>query len=169
MAYIVPMDSNDAFAAALGKLVARWGMLESELIGVLGWLLGVEQTRATLVFNTFAGIGQKLQLIERLANIYLEDQAAIAKITKLMHRALELNTQRNNFVHAAWGADTPPAMKLISSVLSNKRDRRYGKFGSITLDDMKNTGDEVSRFAEELLRFRIGDAAKIRVSPQPLA
>jgi hypothetical protein len=162
------IDDRDDIAAALGRLVARWGILEGELISLLEILLGVDQFRAAMVFNAFPALGQKLQLLERLTHTFVDDEAANHKIVDFLHRANSLMAERNQYVHAVWGYDDPPALILFPSIAPNNKTKRLRESQRITAeDDLQSAADKVAALAGEIQEFVRRDCAALQVRHRP--
>jgi hypothetical protein len=57
----VPIDSMPEFAAALGRFMSHWAIVESELTNILGWVLRVNQPRAQILFMSIINVKTKLR------------------------------------------------------------------------------------------------------------
>ena len=99
----IPLDSEPEVAAAIGRLVGHWGVLEDQFADLLGLLLRIDGWRSRMVFNTFPSLAQKLNLIERLLHAFAEENEARELAIGFCERGKAYADIRNKYVHATWG------------------------------------------------------------------
>jgi hypothetical protein len=119
MVFETPLDGNEATAAALGRLVGKWGALEHQLIGTLMVLLRIDFARAQMVFNSFPGFFQKLNLLERLTHTFMRDCDEKTELLKLFTRVRDQTNVRNYYVHSLWMSDPDNVMHVQSIPLGS--------------------------------------------------
>jgi hypothetical protein len=164
------IDSRPEIAGNLGRLVGRWGLLESKLISILQLPLGIDQLKATIIFNTFPALGQKIQLIERLLRCYVQDSPERKKLLQFCQRALARNTVRNKFVHAIWGAGLDQeSLTLFPQSLPHDTKSRLSQIEQVTAQDIQNEIDKIAELSEEIMVFLFDDSPKLVILQRPLA
>jgi hypothetical protein len=149
------LDEFPEYATALGRLIGQWGMLERHFISVLGYLLGTDQARAQMVFNTFPALMQKLQLIERLTKCVVEPSNARECLLEYIGRAKKLNDTRNMYVHATWGVrgQGPGELTCLQSSLPQNTEKRFKEPKSIKLSDIQRDVDDAAMLSYDMFVF----------------
>lgn len=148
------LDEFPEYATVLGRLIGQWGVLESHFISVLGYLLGTDQARTQMVFNTFPALVQKLQLIERLTKSFVEPCNARERLLEYIGRAKKLNDTRNMYVHATWGARGDPGeLTCCPSPLPQNTEKRFKEPKSLKLIDMQRDVDDAAMLSHDLFVF----------------
>jgi hypothetical protein len=135
------LDEFPEYATALGRLIGHWGLLESHCISVLGYLLGTDEARTQMVFNTFPALVQKLQLIERLTKSFVEPCDACEHLLGYVSRAKKLNDTRNLYVHAIWGVRDPGELMCFPIPLPPNTEKRHKEVKSVKLSDIERDVD----------------------------
>lgn len=98
-------DSRTRVLALIGSLVFSWSNNESMFIYVLMILLETDEVTAAVVFASLNTTRARLDLVQRLAAVKLEDEQASAKLGHLIKRFNELTKIRNEFNHCMYGID----------------------------------------------------------------
>lgn len=114
-----PLDDHPDHAAALGRLVGHWALLEFNLMAVLRLLLGVNQQKSKFIYQEFISATSKIKLLQRLNHHSNTDGSKKQKLKELLDRADKLNKHRNYFIHALWiGTDQPdfPLLRIKNSL-----------------------------------------------------
>lgn len=96
------LEDDSEFSAALGLIMGYWALVENALTILMGALLRLDEDRAKLVFMSFNSMRTKLDLMQRLTYIYIDECELREKVSEVLKRAVELNIERNKFVHAVW-------------------------------------------------------------------
>ena len=165
----IPLDSSQKHAEALGRMLGHWAVLEGELSSILGMLLGIEQSREHMLFNTFIGISSKITLIKRLINCYVINCPEKEDLLKLTQSAALLNGTRNSYVHSVWAAGhNKDALTKIDRRVPNKESERVRPFSQVPASSIEDFVQEVSQLASALQEFRCHDSVRIQISIQPL-
>lgn len=104
-----------SLAALLGAVAAEWASLESSVMHLYAFLMGVYLPQAPpgfeppshpvayQVFDTLPTLHLRLELLRKLAEWFTKDAALLEELTttiKAIRKAAEL---RNKLVHAHWG------------------------------------------------------------------
>jgi len=164
----IPLDSAPEHAAALGRMLGHWAIVEHSLSDVLGALLGIEQSRQQMLFNTFIGLSSKLGLIERLIYSYVIDSPEKEKLLKLVEKASKYNSARNSYVHATWAAGSSGALTKIDTRVPTNKKSRIRPFEEITPANIDAFVQELSLLSGAFQEFQINDFQKIQISVRPL-
>ena len=162
------MDDAPEFAAALGRLIAHWGFLEGELSELLGILLRLDQARASMVFNTFPALGQKIGLIERLLYSFTQENEARNVALNFCKRAKALADDRNKYIHATWGGGDGEFC-IFSKGLPSSTKKRLSIVPGVKVQDIQNDVDKVAVLSQEILDFRVSQALRLVILQSPLA
>ena len=148
----IPLDTNPEIAAALGRFVGHFAMVEQCLIGILGRLLGVNQPRAQIVYAKFISLTTKLGLMQELAEHFVADGTLKDELVSLLAKATKLNKRRNTYIHSAWAAGNN-----ASSLARLNADRRAPEI--VTAARIQQDVDEVAELSARFQDFQF------RVSP----
>jgi hypothetical protein len=98
------LDDSPEHAAALGRLIGHWAMLETKLMQLMEKLLGIDHNKSDLVYKEFVSTISKIKLLKRLNYHFTKDDLLKCKINELLISAEHFNSKRNEFVHARWDA-----------------------------------------------------------------
>lgn len=165
----IPLDSAPAHSEALGRMLGHWAIIEHSLSYVLGALLGIEQSRQQMLFNTFISIASKIQLIERLVHSYVIDSPEKECLQELIGLASTYNTTRNSFVHSTWavGKDANTLTKIDNRVPSNTK-RRIRSFEDIQAKNIEDFVTDLSILSARFTEFSSEGFPKIKISERPI-
>jgi hypothetical protein len=142
----IPLDSRPEHAAALGRLLGHWAVVEMELIGILEYFLGIEQPFARLVWQEFVSTRGKINLLLRL-NWATVDSAMKSKLDDLLNNAQDLNEVRNAYIHALWvdpGANSLHLMRSRNTSPGNYK-KTFRKSEPFTPEAIQ---EDVTKFAK---------------------
>jgi hypothetical protein len=95
-------DRRTSVLALIGNLVFSWSNNESLFIYLLMILLKTDQTSAAVVFATLNTTRARLDLIQRLAKIQVNDRAISKQLGALIDRFNEYTRVRNEFNHCMY-------------------------------------------------------------------
>lgn len=98
-------DHRTSILALIGNLVFSWSNNESLFIYLLMLLLRTDQTSAAIVFATLNTTRARLDLIQRLAKVQLQDRALDKALNDLIERFNECTRIRNEFNHCMYMVD----------------------------------------------------------------
>lgn len=131
----VPIDNAPEHAAALGRLVARWAVLEVGLQLLLSALLKGGYREAHFIYQEISATKTKITMLRRMNHHlgrFVEPQKT--KISMLLADAARLNRKRNDFVHALWGEgrekDCLTRMSTTFSQDHREADSKHEQFSS---------------------------------------
>jgi hypothetical protein len=151
----IPLDSRPEESAALGRLVGHWGCVEHGLQCLLGYLLEVDHKKATLIYQSFAGVEAKIALLRRLNNQLPANEINREQTEKLLTNALELNAERNKWVHSLWAEDCNGSLhKLVAFLPRNPNKPDHGIL-PIAATDMDMVSHKMSKLSSALTDLRI--------------
>lgn len=164
----IPLDNAAKHAEDLGQMLGHWAMIERCLSRVLGTLLGIEQSREHMLFNTFISIASKIKLIERLIHSYVIDSSEKETLLELVKTAETYNTRRNSFVHSTWGAGSNDTLIKIDSRVPGNKKNRLRPMEEITSENIDDFVLELSVLSEKFNRFAFDGFTKLRISVNPI-
>lgn len=116
-----------SLAALLGAVAAEWASLESWVMNLYAFLMGVYLPRmpgfeppihpvALQVFDTLETQRLRLELLRKLANWIIKDPALLEELDKVVIDSIRKAAKlRNTLVHGQWGiaAEYPDALILL--------------------------------------------------------
>jgi hypothetical protein len=164
----IPLDSSNDHAMALGKLMGHFAILESQLQMVMATLLGIDQFRAAIVFQSFISLRAKVDMITRLSYVFLNDSPERAELIKLLDESGKANTIRNDHAHATWAAGDPGALTRISGSLPNNPKHRIKPFKAFTASDIQKDVETIATLSAKIQHFVIEKLLQMPISRQPL-
>jgi hypothetical protein len=166
----IPMDSTPEIAAALGRFVAHWGILEGEIKNILEILCGLDQFRGSILYDTFPALGQKLGMLERLTHAFVEDGEGKAKLLHFIGTARGLMGIRNDLVHAVWGVGGDGnSLTLFPISLPDNKKKRVKDAKGLTSQDIQNETEKVRTLSFDIQQFRFRDAPKLPIRRLPIS
>jgi uncharacterized tellurite resistance protein B-like protein len=98
-------DHRTSILALIGNLVFSWSNNESLFIYLLMLLLRTDQTSAAIVFATLNTTRARLDLIQRLAKVHIQDASLDKALSKIIERFNECTRIRNEFNHCMYMVD----------------------------------------------------------------
>jgi hypothetical protein len=93
-------DKFDELATALGHLVVAFNDLEVALGGALMYLLKQDE-EVGAAFTAHLGVATKIRLLQDLDR-RIEDENTRCEFRGLVKRALEINMERNRYIHSEY-------------------------------------------------------------------
>ena len=90
----------------IGQLVFSWSNNESLLIYVLMLLLRTDKASAAVVFSTLNTTRARVDLVQRLAQISIDDRGTRAALDRVLKQFNDANRVRNEFMHAMYTVNT---------------------------------------------------------------
>jgi Asp-tRNA(Asn)/Glu-tRNA(Gln) amidotransferase C subunit len=88
--------------ALIGNLVYTWANNESMFIYVLMVLMNTDETSAAVVFTTLNTTRARLDLVERLAKLKIDDKPVQKALERIITQFNELTKLRNEFNHCMY-------------------------------------------------------------------
>ncbi|OGP70854.1 MAG: hypothetical protein A2Z73_03380 [Deltaproteobacteria bacterium RBG_13_60_28] len=150
--YYMALDDSPDHAAALGRLLGHWAILETKLMHMMEILLNVDHHRADFVYKEFVSISSKITLLKRLNRWLTKDESLKDEIKNLLSKAGKLNTQRNDFIHARWlsVAHGDYSNKLIRISISSPRD-----INELHKPSKRFTAQDIQDVVEEIVKLSL--------------
>lgn len=157
------LDDSPDHAAALGRLLGHWAILETCLMRMMEYLLQVDHHRADFVYKEFVNTKSKISLLKRLNRWLTQDDTIKGEINEILTDTETLNRKRNNFVHARWvsgpyGDNSNKLLRINDSSPSNinKLHKPVKRF----------TPQDIQDVVEEIVKLSLSfDALLNRVLP----
>lgn len=142
------LDYSPDHAAALGRLLGHWAILETKLTHLLELLLGVDQYKARFIYQEFVSAKSKITLLQRLNHHFTQDELCKKEINKLLIKASKLNSKRNAFIHARWGIGAAIVdvgkLSRISTMLPRDYKKYHGEVDNFTSQDIQYIAEEIA-------------------------
>jgi chorismate mutase len=160
----IPIDDAPEHAAALGRLLGHWAILERLLIHIMQWLLDTNWYKAMLVYQEFNSTRGKIVLLRRLNHHFNRNEPIRNKIDKHLDQALKLNTKRNAFIHSLWGVKTENSLARLKTISPPDHKKIENTIEQFTPQDIQNVVEEISKLSQSLLDL-INQA--LAVLPEP--
>ncbi len=164
----IPLDNAPKHAEGLGRMLGHWAIIERCLSSVLGTLLGIEQSREHMLFNTFISIASKIKLIERLIHSYVIDSSEKDTLLELVKTAETFNTKRNSFVHSTWGAGSNDTLIKIDSRVPGSNKKRVRPAEVITSESIDDFVLELAVLSAKFNSFAFDGFPKLQISVKPI-
>jgi hypothetical protein len=98
-------DHRTSILALIGNLVFSWSNNESLFIYLLMLLLRTDQTSAAIVFATLNTTRARLDLIQRLTRVHVQDRALEKDLNNIVERFNDCTRIRNEFNHCMYMVD----------------------------------------------------------------
>ncbi|RVO67031.1 hypothetical protein [Sinorhizobium meliloti] len=124
MAIETSMASSPKHAEALGQIIASFGLLESGLLMLFGYILGVGQRRARVLYEGVSAFHAKIDVMEKLLPhakewIGSDEQKEIINI---LSEVKGINNERVKLVHSLWAAG--PTKDILSMIPMTSRNNK---------------------------------------------
>jgi hypothetical protein len=168
----IPFDDAPEHAAALGRLIAHWNVLERILVIILQWLLGTSWNKALFIYQEFVSAKSKINLLRRLNHHFNKNIELKNEIDSYLGRASKLNSQRNQFIHALWGVRVED--KLVRGTTMEPPNYKKSSISGhipeqFTSQDIQAVVEEIAELSQSLsdMIARIGAIPAINVNPFP--
>jgi hypothetical protein len=149
-------DKFDELATALGHLVVAFNDLEVALGGALMYLLKQDE-EVGAAFTAHLGVATKIRLLQDLDR-RIEDENTRCEFSGLVKRALEINMERNRYIHSEyWSVPTTEQLTVMlrRSLRNSNKPVNY----PITIGEL--TKEYVNAANEEEIMDLANDAAQL--------
>jgi hypothetical protein len=151
-------DHRTSILALIGNLVFSWSNNESLFIYMLMLLLRTDQASAAIVFATLNTTRARLDLIQRLAKIHLQDRDLDKALKKLIERFNECTRIRNEFNHCMYMVDERGEITHTHSIKIVETRKRL-QFGEVRpmdeqrIKEMTAATQELKKLNRDIWRF----------------
>lgn len=169
--YYMVLDDYPDHAAALGRMLGHWGILETHLMRMMEFLFQVPHDhvnhhKTDFVYKEFISLRSKITLLERLNRWFVQDTSLKETIKNLLSETKRLNKERNNYVHARWISgpygDTSNRLYRISLASPGNINELYNKPKKLTPQDIQDFAEEIVKLSlsfQKLLDRILPDAS----------
>ncbi len=148
--YHIPFDDAPEHAAALGRLVAHWNVLERILVILLQWLLSTSWLKSLLVFQQFASFPGKIGVLRTLNYHFNKHDHLKNEVDKHLKTALGYNDTRIQFVHALWGVKVgDKIVRTPSFEPTNPRVTSQHIYGEFSPQDIQAEVDKIAKLSQK--------------------
>jgi len=143
------VHKNEPFAAALGRMVAAFAVLEHTLRELLQMTLGVQQYHAEAIYGGITSVKAKIEIIKEVLETASVHPPEREELNKLLERANRLNIRRNSYVHCMWGAgNNKESLSLIETGLRRGNPRQ---FHQVRPSDIDALTEDIGILADDLM------------------
>ena len=163
----IPLDELPDHAAALGRLLGHWAMLESLLTGTLALALKIQHPLAKILWQEFVSTRGKITLLQRL-NWSMKDDPLKKELSELLERAQDLNGVRNGYIHALWVINADRQVERHSNTAPGNYKKVFKDSQVVTANDIENDVLKISMLSGDLLYWQrriLGGPPGMRLQP----
>lgn len=165
----IPLDDEPEICEALGRLIAHWAVMEIALKQVLSQLLLTDQSRGITVYDSIVSAKTKIDIIKRLIRDFLPPSQLKKSLRSLIRQADNLNSKRNELVHASWGRHPDGHILLQREGLPHAESKSRTKSSyRITAQDIRNAADSIAIVSGQLLSLHSSNGIVRESSRTPL-
>jgi hypothetical protein len=174
-------DHRTSILALIGNLVFSWSNNESLFIYLLMLLLKTDQTSAAIVFATLNTTRARLDLIQRLAKVHVQDRELDKTLSDIIERFNDCTRIRNEFNHCMYMVDSRGEITHTHSIKIVETRKRL-QFGEVRpmdeqrLKEMMAATHELKQLNRDIWQFlprlqhhlaQTRPAAAVAPAPQP--
>lgn len=142
-------DRRSMILALIGNVVFSWSNNESMFVYVLMLLIETDDVSAAIIFATLNTTRARLDLVQRLAKVKIEDRDTAQALEELVERFNALTRLRNEFNHSMYTLDGKGEITHTSSMRVQESRRGGLQLGvSRPMDDERIR--EIVRAIEEM-------------------
>lgn len=145
----IALDNAPEHAAALGRLLGHWAMLEKILTGLMQYLLQVKPTIAAMIYDEFVSSQSKIRLMKRINYHFTSDNKLKDEINSLLSIASRLNSERNKFIHASWASGSSELVRF-ESILPKNHKKAWKLPMKFTPQDIQDVVEEIAELSVSL-------------------
>lgn len=152
----IALDDSPEHAAALGRMLGHWGLLEYFLARLMGFVLDIDRLKADIIFKEIVSFKAKLNLLRRFNHHSTKNQLLKKEIDTLLSTAEGLNKKRNSFIHASWSGDSNNLYRSENS-LEGSYKKMHKPLLRFTAQDIENVVEDIAILSASLddLLFRL--------------
>lgn len=146
-------------ALALGHMLGHWGELETRLMRMTEFLFQaqgdhVNHFKTDFVYKEFINLPSKITLLERITKWFIQDVSLKEEINKLLKRVRNLNSTRNNYVHARWMSyagygETSNKLRRISLASPRNINELYKPTKHVTPRDILDFAAKIVKLSQD--------------------
>jgi hypothetical protein len=146
-------EEIEEFYRATGEVVREWAELEEMLIFHLSAMLGTDQFRSQVIWNSLPTGRPRFRLLSRLSKTFLTDEAA-AKFGDLIKRIETIAKNRNMLAHAHGGVGERVGTVVF---IWDDEDKEIG-FNfvgkqTVQISNIRSWAKDIVRIRSELMQF----------------
>lgn len=165
----IPLDSSPEHAAALGRLIGHWAIVEFSLSDIFQKLSGTpKRNKASLILESIVSVKTRLDIIERLIQHFVADCKLKTELEALMTETRDLNSERNAIVHAAWTGGSGGILKRIRTGVPYNPKIRSHKTKDFSAEDIQDVVDRIASLAQRLIDYDVYQIARLPIQATPL-
>jgi hypothetical protein len=152
----IALDQSPEHAAALGRLLGHWAVLEHMLTGLMQCLLGTDPKKTDLIYKEIVSTKAKFLILKRMNHHFTIDKLLKKEIDVLLTNGEKLNKQRNSFIHASWIGDSNNLYR-DENILEGNYKKMHKPSLKFTPDDIQNVVEDIAKLSASFgnLLFRL--------------
>ena len=107
MPVIVPLPYSafpEELAHLVGCMTVAYQRIEDEISTLIESIAHIEPDALNVFLSKIWAIAPRLEILQDLSKVYLEDDAEVSRINKLCKRVKAVGRERNSFIHSAVNA-----------------------------------------------------------------
>jgi hypothetical protein len=167
-------DHRTSILALIGNLVFSWSNNESLFIYLLMLLLRTDQTSAAIVFATLNTTRARLDLIQRLARVHVQDRLLEKDLNDIVERFNDCTRIRNEFNHCMYMVDERGEITHTHSIkiVETRKKMQLGEVRPMDeqrLREMTAATQELKRLNRDIWQFLPRLQAHLAQGHQPLS
>ncbi|WP_202396168.1 hypothetical protein [Stappia sediminis] len=169
-------EQRTTILSLIGSLVFSWSNNESLFIYVLNILLDSDEISAAIVFTTLNTTRARLDLIDRLAKVKIQDEDVAADLQRLIKRFNKASRTRNEFNHCLYmlGPEGDITHTQTLKLLEVRGQLKWGEIKPVDeqrLAQMKKSIEDLRALNRDIWAFlpRLHKACHSRLQPVPTA
>lgn len=139
-------------AAAIGRVITAWAILEHSINEAIWALAGVEREQGACITSQLTSVARRIDALISLARVQKISESTVAKFNKFKSKASDLAERRNRIAHDPWyyGFDSKNHYRLQITARSTL-DFAYKP---TTEEDLLKIEREIQALAEHFSKLR---------------
>lgn len=143
---LAPTVIDTELTERLGQIVVRWSSLEYWISLLLATMLKADHGGMMVVTNNVA-ISVQTKWIRTLMSGHAHEAQHSQRVSRLLDRADELRSERNEFVHGIWQSGPEPRTALVETVNLERAEIIRSRL--VTVQDLNELVVEIDHWIED--------------------
>jgi hypothetical protein len=147
---------DPALLIRLGQVVVLWSSLESWIALLLGTLMGADLGASSFITSS-TSVALHTKCIRALLGVHAHKEPATEEVSRLLDRADELRSERNELVHGLWNAkDCDPKTAIVNTVSLDRAEIIKDRL--VTIGDLDELIEHIEAWIKDyaILGAKIG-------------
>ena len=157
----LPTQLDPAHYEAIGRVAAKWTLLEMRLQAVIWHYLGLDLKKGRVLTYGLTSTAM-LTLLQTVPLRWIPDAQDKAEVEAIAHKADGLRKRRNNYVHGVWAQEPSDKKKRMFLLFLNSGERKIiAKRQVTTVKDIIGLSDEIDALHTRVISLLKKIGAKI--------